>query len=192
MSLIDSSSRIGHIGLRPEIARFALTTDCVVLGFMPDTLHLLLIQRKNPPFQGMWALPGGFVEENEDLEEAALRELKEETNISASQLVQIGAFGKPGRDPRGRVISIAFLLVMPFENLKPAAGDDAKNACFFPLNQLPILAFDHQFIIAQGCQKLLFLLNGEKENNPFALEKVDKKVFQKILKEALEKISRKI
>ncbi|MBW6414899.1 NUDIX hydrolase [Methylacidiphilum fumariolicum] len=181
-----------HIGLRPEIPRFALTTDCVVIGFMPDTLHLLLIQRQNPPFQGMWALPGGFVEENEDLEEAAIRELKEETNINAPQLVQIGAFGKPGRDPRGRVISIAFLLVMPFENLKPTAGDDAKNACFFPLNQLPILAFDHQSIIAHACQKLLFLLNGEKEDNPFALEKVDKKVLQKILKEALEKISRKI
>ncbi|KIE57868.1 NUDIX hydrolase [Methylacidiphilum kamchatkense Kam1] len=180
-----------HLGLRPEIPRFALTTDCVVIGFMPDSLHLLLIQRRNPPFQGMWALPGGFVEENEDLEEAALRELKEETNISPSRIVQIGAFGKPGRDPRGRVISIAFLLVMPFENLKPTAGDDAKKACFFPLNQLPLLAFDHQSIIAQGCQKLLFLLNGEKEDNPFALEKVDKKVFQKILKEALDKMSKK-
>lgn len=126
------------------ISKIFLTVDMVV--FNENRNEILLIKRKNNPFKDCWALPGGFVDENEDLEEAAKRELKEETNVTVSEVIQIGAFGKPGRDPRGHMVSIAFSAQLTSQqNIKPL--DDAKEVkCFF-INNLPDLAFDHEEII---------------------------------------------
>lgn len=126
------------------ISKIFLTVDMVV--FNENRNEILLIKRKNNPFKDCWALPGGFVDENEDLEEAAKRELKEETNVTVSEVVQIGAFGKPGRDPRGHMVSIAFSTQLTSQqDIKPL--DDAKEVKWFFINNLPDLAFDHEEII---------------------------------------------
>ena len=124
----------------------AITVDSVVLSNTNNKFKVLLIKRRNEPFKDQWALPGGFIEEGEDLEEAAKRELLEETGVKIKSMEQIRAFGKPGRDPRGRMISIAFLSrIFSEEVLSP--GDDAKEAAWYDINNLPELAFDHEEII---------------------------------------------
>ncbi len=113
-----------------------------------DKFKVLLVQRKNDPFQGQWALPGGFLEEGETLEDGAKRELKEETGVEVDSMEQVRAFGKPGRDPRGPTVTIAFLSrIYCEEDLKPA--DDAKDARWVEVDKLPDmeLAFDHDEII---------------------------------------------
>jgi 8-oxo-dGTP diphosphatase len=132
-----------------------VTVDILLLRKGKSSDEVLLIQRKNPPFADMWALPGGFVDENESLEDAAKRELREETGISDLPLQQLHAFGDPGRDPRGHTITIVYGAILPPEHpVTLAAGDDARNADWFPLGQLPPLAFDHAKIIP-FCTKLL-------------------------------------
>ncbi|APG59615.1 NUDIX domain-containing protein [Christiangramia salexigens] len=126
----------------------AVTVDSVIFCKTNNNFKVLLVQRKNEPYKDEWALPGGFVEENEDLETAAKRELKEETGLSIESMQQVQAFGKPNRDPRGHTISIAFLSrIYSEEKLK--AADDAKDAKWFDLEKLPDmkLAFDHDEII---------------------------------------------
>lgn len=126
-----------------------VSTDNVVFYKNQNEFKVLLIKRKGDPFKGKWALPGGFLEENESMDEGAKRELKEETGLEIEELHQIKAFGDLGRDPRGRTISIAFWgIISTQENVK--ANDDASAASWFPLNQLPELAFDHQEIIDQA------------------------------------------
>src|SRR6056297_2328876 len=128
--------------------RPSVTTDCLI--FTKQTVQeILLIERKNPPFEGKWALPGGFVEIDEDLEESAKRELQEETGLTNISLYQLQTFGKPGRDPRGRTISVAYygFITSEGEKQKAIAGSDAKNVNWFDLNHLPSLAFDHDEII---------------------------------------------
>ena len=129
-----------------DYPRPSVTVDIALLAGISNTRKILLIERKHDPFKGMWALPGGFVEENEDLPAAAYRELKEETGIENIPLKQFGAFGKPGRDPRGHTISIGFFALLP-EIIQAFAGDDASNAKWFSINNLPDLAFDHNEII---------------------------------------------
>lgn len=128
--------------------KIAVTVDSVVFCKLKSKFKVLLIQRKNDPFKDQWALPGGFVDENEDLETAAIRELYEETGVKVSAMEQVQAFGDPGRDPRGHTISIAFLSrIFCEEDLNPA--DDAKDAKWFPIEKLHEmdLAFDHDEII---------------------------------------------
>ena len=126
------------------ISKIFVTVDILIIN--DTTEEILLIKRLNEPFKDYWALPGGFVDENEDLEEAAHRELKEETNLEVEDLYQLGAFGAPGRDPRGRMISIAYLgYSSDVENAK--AMDDAKELKWFKINDLPKLASDHKEII---------------------------------------------
>lgn len=126
------------------ISKIFVTVDILIIN--DTTEEILLIKRLNEPFKDYWALPGGFVDENEDLEEAAHRELKEETNLEVEDLYQLGAFGAPGRDPRGHMISIAYLgYSSDVENVK--AMDDAKELKWFKINDLPKLAFDHKEII---------------------------------------------
>ncbi len=127
-------------------SKIFVTVDIVILKESKPNQTILLIKRKNPPFQDCWALPGGFVDENEDLEAAAIRELEEETQIKTTNLQQIKAFGKPFRDPRSHVISISFLGFVP-ENTIAMAADDAKEIGWFSINNLPDLAFDHLEII---------------------------------------------
>ena len=131
-----------------RISKIFVTVDAVIVKKTPDS-ELLLIKRKNDPFKDCWALPGGFVDENEDLETAAKRELEEETQIKINSLEQIGAFGKPFRDPRSHVVSIAYFGEVPEDTLA-VASDDAKEVQWFPINNLPPLAFDHQEIIEKA------------------------------------------
>lgn len=129
-------------------SKIFVTVDIVLL----KSNSILLIKRLKEPYKDCWALPGGFVEENEDLEEAAKRELLEETSIKINSLEQIGAFGKPFRDPRHHTVSIAFYGETD-EHTMAIAADDAKEAYWFPLNELPDLAFDHQEIINKAIDK---------------------------------------
>jgi 8-oxo-dGTP diphosphatase len=127
----------------------ALTVDVVALAG-PEPLSVLLIQRRNEPFRGCWALPGGFVEEGERVEAAARRELREETGIATdAQLPLLGVYDTPGRDPRGWTISIVRVLRSDRE-LPARGGDDAGDARWFALEDLPPLAFDHALVIADA------------------------------------------
>ena len=126
--------------------RPSVTVDIILLADMPNDQKILLIKRKNDPFKGMWALPGGFIDENENITDAAYRELNEETGIENVTLKQFKAFGKPGRDPRGHTISIVFMTSLP-ATVQTFAGDDASNTNWFSVKNLPLLAFDHKEII---------------------------------------------
>ncbi len=124
----------------------AVTVDSVIFKDVQNGYELLLIRRKNEPFKNQWSLPGGYLEMDEALEIGALRELKEETGLSMEKLQQVGAFGALGRDPRGRTISVAFAGKINNSG-KVKGGDDAEDAQWFPLDDLPELAFDHSEII---------------------------------------------
>lgn len=136
------------------ISKIFVTVDVLIVRPFEMEQQILLIKRKNDPFKDCWALPGGFVDENEDLEQAAIRELVEETQVKVSHLEQIGAFGKPYRDPRGHMVSIAYLGKVATNTIAIAA-DDAKEIGWFSITNLPSLAFDHSAIIEAGLQKLL-------------------------------------
>ncbi len=128
--------------------RPAVTVDCVVFGLGLDGMSVLLVRRGEEPFKGSWALPGGFVREEERLEDAARRELVEETGITLSFLEQLYTFGAPERDPRGRVITVAFYaLVQELEQPPLVATGDAAEAQWFTEHKLPKLAFDHASIL---------------------------------------------
>jgi len=129
-----------------DYPRPAVTTDCIIFRHK-DPLEILLIARKHEPFLGMWALPGGFVEIDEDLEEGAIRELREETNLIDVKLEQFRTYGKPGRDPRGRTISVVYYGFIRNDE-KATAGDDAAKVQWFGINNLPPLAFDHAEILS--------------------------------------------
>jgi 8-oxo-dGTP diphosphatase len=130
--------------------RPSVTVDVVVVARVHGRPSVLLVKRKNPPFAGCWAIPGGFVEPDEPLEEAARRELQEETGALSVRMEQIHTFGDPGRDPRGWVISVAYLAMLDegaVGDWDLAAGSDADAVGWFDLDDLPSLAFDHADII---------------------------------------------
>ncbi len=127
--------------------RPAVTTDVAVLR-LEQLPEILLIQRLDPPFKDMWALPGGFMEMDESLEEAARRELAEETGIKAGELIRFDTYDAPGRDPRGRTITQVFVMIWKKEMGLAKADSDAAALRWFPLNELPELAFDHAKIVA--------------------------------------------
>ena len=129
-----------------EYPRPAVTTDVAVLR-LDELPEILLIQRLDPPFKDSWALPGGFMEIEETLEEAARRELKEETGIRAGELIRFDTYDRPGRDPRGRTITQVFVMIWKADMGNPNAGSDAARLQWFGLNELPGLAFDHQEIV---------------------------------------------
>lgn len=131
-----------------------LTVDAVIVKKTNTGFSLLLIKRANEPFQEHWALPGGFVDQNEDLKDAAIRELFEETTIKVTELQQVGAFGKPFRDPRSHVVSVAYFGVVPDDAIAIAA-DDAKEVGWHSIKALPKLAFDHEEIVTLALQKFL-------------------------------------
>ncbi|PPK88259.1 8-oxo-dGTP diphosphatase [Neolewinella xylanilytica] len=135
--------------------RPSVTVDVVVFGYDGgQTLKLLLIQRGGEPFKGQWALPGGFVDMDEDLEVSALRELEEETGVKDIYVEQLYTFGQPGRDPRGRVISVAHYALVNLGNHPTNAASDATRADWFSLDELPELAFDHAGIIDLATARL--------------------------------------
>ncbi len=139
-----------------DYPRPMVTADILILKFETGQMRLLLIRRKNPPFAGGWALPGGFLEMDERPEESAARELREETGLSGVPLFPLGSAGAPDRDPRGRTISLLHggILTRPFPEAK--AGDDAGDLQWFPLNELPELAFDHEPLIRAAREELKF------------------------------------
>ena len=130
----------------------AIATDCVIFGFDGHNLKILLIERGGEPFKGKWAFPGGFLRPDETVEECAIRELKEETGFDISFLEQLRTFSKLDRDPRERVISIAFFALAKIAEVK--GGDDAKVAQWFELDQIPPLAFDHDYILRTAITRL--------------------------------------
>lgn len=139
----------------------AVTTDCVVFGFDGETLNLLLINRGIEPYKGCWALPGGFMKMDETAEEGALRELQEETGVKEIYIEQLQAFSTVDRDPRERVMTIAFLAFVRQEKYEVIAGDDAAKAQWFPIGELPELAFDHKEIITVALNKLRWKMTYE-------------------------------
>jgi 8-oxo-dGTP diphosphatase len=135
-----------------EKSVFAVTVDLVVLTIRDGALCALLIRRGIPPYRGRWALPGGFVLEHEDLDTAAERELREETGLPiAGHLEQLASYGAPRRDPRGRVVTVAYLALLP-DLPPPTAGSDASGAAWRPATTEP-LAFDHGRILADGVER---------------------------------------
>jgi len=175
-----------------EHPRPALTVDIVAFSVQDRNLSVLLIQRAVEPFAGMWALPGGFVNIDEDIEAAAERELEEETGLRGAYLEQLYTYGAPQRDPRGRVISVAYFALIPSnEPIRTGGGSDASSACWHPVEQLPSLAFDHQEIIAYALRRLRYKLEYtavgfELLPETFTLTELQQ-TYEIILGEALDK-----
>ena len=137
-----------------KYARAALTVDCVVFGLDERDLKVMLIQRDLPPFRGKWALPGGFVRLDETLEEAARRELQEETGLEKIFLEQLYTYGAVDRDPRERVVTVAWYALVRLSDHRVMAATDARDAAWFGLDDLPQLAFDHDQILQAAHQRL--------------------------------------
>ena len=132
--------------------RPSVTTDCVIFGYDGKDLKLLLVERGIPPFKGMWALPGGYLQMDEDAIDGAKRELFEETGLRDAYIEQFRTFSAVDRDPRGRVITIAHLALVRISEVK--GGDDAAKARWFPLTDVPQLAFDHDMILREAMKAL--------------------------------------
>ena len=147
----------------------AVTSDAVVFGFDGKRLHVLLIERKIEPFLGSWALPGGFMRIDETIEQCAKRELAEETGVTNVYLEQFHVFSDPGRDPRERVVTVAFFALVRKSDFQLIAGDDAARASWFDWDELPPLAFDHDEIIAMARRRLPEVL----QTRPIAFKLLD-------------------
>ena len=172
-------------------ARPAVTVDCVVFGLDDDDLKVLLIERDRPPFAGTWALPGGFVEPAETLATAALRELSEETGVSKVFLEQLYTFGDPGRDPRDRVITVAYYGLVRRLDHAPRAASDARAVGWFPASRCPPLAFDHAEIVTLARQRLQAKLRYQPVGfellpRKFTLSQIQR-VYEAVLERPLDK-----
>jgi 8-oxo-dGTP diphosphatase len=148
-----------------------LTVDAVVFGYEEGNISVLLIKRKYEPFIGHWAIPGGFIEDDESLEHAVERELHEETGIKINYLEQLYTFGKPDRDPRGRVVSIAYFGLVRPNAFNILASTDAEQVQWFNINELPKLSFDHKEILKIAITRL----QGKITYEPIGFELLDKK-----------------
>jgi 8-oxo-dGTP diphosphatase len=151
---ITASKAKGKSDAATKRSAIQLTVDVVVLTVHEQALKVLLIKRGIEPYRGMLAVPGGFVLEGETLEEAALRELEEETGTGQVYLEQLYTFGDPGRDPRGRVVSVAYFALIPADRTPLIAGTDAAEAVWRTVGELPKLAFDHKQIVAAAVERL--------------------------------------
>lgn len=147
-------------------SQYSISADCIVFGYTEGKLKVALIERKNPPFIGQWAIPGGFMEGDETVEEAARRELQEETGLCDIYLEQFHVFSELGRDPRGRTITVAFFALINSDQCLLVATDDAASAKWWPAYELPPLAFDHDKIYA----KALEVLRVAMQSKPLAFE----------------------
>ena len=174
-----------------QYARPALTVDCVVFGLDEEDLKVLLIQRKHDPFAGDWAFPGGFVDVGETPEEAARRELEEETGLAKVYLEQLYTFGEPDRDPREHVVSVAHYGLVSIHGHRVRADDDARDARWFPVLCAPPLAFDHDEILRMAHERL----KGKVRREPVGFELLPRKftlselqrVYETILGEKIDK-----
>ncbi len=163
----------------------AVTTDSVVFGFDGKELQLLLIERGIEPFKGSWALPGGFMKMNETVEQCAMRELREETGVENVYLEQFHVFSSVKRDPRERVITVAFVALVRKSDYRLIAADDAARASWFQIEELPPLAFDHHDIISLGRRHLQEMLIVR----PIAFKLLDEKFSMSELQRLYEIIN---
>lgn len=171
--------------------RSALTVDCVVFGLDEYELKVLLIQRDIPPFEGRWALPGGFVHVDESIDDAARRELREETGVDRIFLEQLYTFGAVGRDPRERVVTVAYYALVNLADHPVAANTDARSASWFPVYDVPDLAFDHDEILEMAYDRL----RNKIRYKPIGFELLPRKftlsqiqrLYEKILDTPLDK-----
>ena len=155
-----------------EYSRPNLAVDCVVFGLdQSNNLKMMLIRRSLPPFQNQWALPGGFVHIDESVDAAARRELQEETGLQEVFLEQLYTFGNVDRDPRERVVTVAYYALVNLEEHSIQAATDASEAAWFPISHLPPLAFDHNEIIATAIARL----KGKVRYQPIGFELLPKK-----------------
>lgn len=174
-----------------KFPRPALTVDCVVFGLDDQDLKVLLIQRDLDPFAGKWALPGGFVHEEETLEDAARRELREETGLNRVFLEQLYTFGDPRRDPRERVVTVAYYALVNIRDHRVRASTDARNAAWFAVTDLPSLAFDHDLILETARERL----RGKLSYQPIGFELLPRqftlfqlqRLYETILEKPLDK-----
>jgi len=179
------------MALRETRAAPRLTVDCVVFGLDDADLRVLLVERANPPFRGMWALPGGYVTVGEDLEAAARRELREETGLDRVFLEQLYTFGAPGRDPRGHTVTVAWFALVKLADHAVRAATDARDAAWFPVSDLPPLAFDHGGIL----EVALARLKGKVRYQPIGFELLEERftltqlqrMYEAILERPLDK-----
>lgn len=163
---------------------YPISVDSIVFGYTEGELKVALIERKKDPFIGMWAIPGGFMEGNETIEETALRELKEETGIEDIYLEQFHVFNNPDRDPRGRSIIIALFALINSDQCHLIASEDAAKAKWWPAYKIPPLAFDHDEIYA----KALEALRNALRTRPLAFELLPKEFTLANLKDLYEQI----
>lgn len=160
----------------------AVTADCVIFGFDGINLKVLLIERGIEPYKGKWAFPGGFVNMNESCEEGALRELKEETGLSTAYIEQFHTFSDPQRDPRERIITVAYFALVRIQEVK--GGDDAAQAAWFALDEVPQLAFDHDRILREALKRLRERIHFE----PIGFELLPEKFTMRELQNLYEAI----
>jgi ADP-ribose pyrophosphatase YjhB (NUDIX family) len=168
----------------------SVTVDVVIMTLRGDELQVLLIKRDVAPYRGRWAIPGGFVQVNESLEEAARRELKEETGVTEVYLEQLYTFGEPKRDPRGRIITVAYIALLPAP-LTVHAASDAREAQWWPVTNLPPLAFDHTDIFNYALTRLRYKIEYSAVGfrllpDTFTLSELQK-AYEIILNEPLDK-----
>lgn len=171
--------------------RPGLTVDCVVFGLEEDTLKVLLIQRGAEPFQGQWAFPGGFVEMDETLQEAARRELEEETGLRDVFLEQLHTFGRVDRDPRERIVSVAYYALVKLSDHQAKAATDACDAAWFGIHDGPPLAFDHAEVLEVAFGRL----QAKLMSHPIGFELLPKRftlsqlqqLYEVVLERALDK-----
>jgi len=174
-----------------EYPRPSVTVDCVVFGVDEQTLKILLIERDVEPFRGEWALPGGFVRLDEDLESAARRELAEETGVTKLYLEQLYTFGAVERDPRGRVITVSYYALVRLAEHRVKAATDARNAAWVAIDDLPRLAFDHRKIVEVARDRL----RGKVRYEPIGFELLPRKftltqlqtLYEIVLERSLDK-----
>jgi 8-oxo-dGTP diphosphatase len=171
--------------------RPSVTVDVVIFSLVADDLKVLLIKRKYAPYKDVWAIPGGFVRIEESLEEAAVRELAEETGVTDVYIEQLYTFGQPKRDPRTRVITVAYFALVPHHAIRHQAGDDAAETGWFSLFDLPELAFDHRKILDYGLTRLRYKLEYTSVGfqllpDVFTLTELQR-AYQTILGEKLDK-----
>jgi 8-oxo-dGTP diphosphatase len=164
-------------------AEIRLTVDLVIFTIREGTLHVLLIQRGIEPFKGRWALPGGFILKGESLEEAARRELAEETGVRDVYLEQLYTFGKPDRDPRGRVVTVAYYALMA-SDAEVRGGSDASAAKWFAVGSTPSLAFDHRGILEYALDRI----RNKLEYTTVGFELLPKKFTLSALQQVYEAI----
>jgi 8-oxo-dGTP diphosphatase len=174
------------MGFEYEYARPALAVDCAVFG-LEDSLKVLLVERGLDPFKGSWALPGGFLEMDESVDQAARRELEEETGLKNVFLEQLYTFSAPERDPRDRVVSVGYFALVRLSDHNPRAATDAKDARWFDVTQLPSLAFDHAEIFEMAKSRLQAKLRYQPIGFELLPKKFTLRQLQKLYEIVLER-----